>query len=296
VTSFEEHCRRMETAAASTAIPGFITVADSASLDAARTYTVRDRPGSRLIEIGNDWTRRLFDGPFYRSASRDAARPAVNLVFVQSRDLNTVADDPSTLGGGAGDKHLIYEGLSRVDAGAVLAGATTARGERMVFSVWHPELVRLRLERGHPRHPAQVIVTDRGDLKIERALMFQAPELPVFIIAKSSSVAALQDRVHGRPWIQVIDAGEPLSMTRGLRELHARGITVVSAVGGRRTATSMLLEGLVDDIYLTTSPITGGEPHTPFYEGSPLPLELVVAKAALGDEAGVRFEHFVLRG
>ena len=245
--------------------------------------------------MGNAWSSKLFDGPFYRSAASDATRPAVSLVFVQSRDLNTVADDPSTLGGGDSDKHLIYEGLSRIDADAVLAGATTARGERMVFSIWHPELVRLRLERGHPRHPAQVIVTGRADLKIDRALMFQVPELPVFIITKSSSVAALKERVRDRPWVNVIDAGEPLSLTRALRDLRQRGIGVISAVGGRRTASTMLMEGLVDDLYLTTSPIDGGEPRTPLWEGAPLPLDLVVAKAALGPEAGVRFEHFVLK-
>ena len=70
--------------------------------------------------------------------------PAIDLVFVQSRDSNTVADNPSTLGGGDTDEHLVYEGLSRVDADAVLAGAATARSERMVFSIWHPELVALR--------------------------------------------------------------------------------------------------------------------------------------------------------
>jgi hypothetical protein len=56
----------------------------------------------------------------------------------------------------------------------------------------------------------------------------------------------------------------------------------------------MLLERVVDDLYLTTSPIDGGQPHTPFYEGPPLPLDLVVAKAALGPDAGVRFEHFAV--
>lgn len=270
----------MEELAASVSIPGFQTI-ESLAVD-------------RLIELGNEWTRRLFDGPFYRSATGDPARPAVSLVFVQSRDLNTVADDPSTLGGGATDKHLIYEGLSRVDADAVLAGATTARGERMVFSVWHPELIRLRLERGHPRHPAQVVVTDRGDLNIDRALMFQVPELPVFVITKSSSVDALQRRVADRPWVRIIDAGEPVSLTKAMRDLRTHGIEVISAVGGRRTATSLLLEGLVDDLFLTTCPMDGGEPHTPYYEGPPLPLDLVIAKGALGQEAGVRFEHYVL--
>ena len=47
-------------------------------------------------------------------------------VFVQSADGNTGARNPADLGGGETDKHLIYEGLSRVDVDGVLAGAATS--------------------------------------------------------------------------------------------------------------------------------------------------------------------------
>ena len=279
--TFQEYCRRREQQAASATIPGFRTVVDETA----------NKP---FVPFGNGWTCRLFDGPFYRTDLTDRLLPVVNLVFVQSRDGNTVAGNPSQLGGGEGDKHLIYEGLSRIDADAVLAGSTTARSDRMVFSIWHPELVGLRLERGKPRHPAQVIVTDRADLAIERALMFQVPELRVFIATKSPAVEPLQRRVADRPWIEVVDSGNPLSLTGALRHLKSHGLNVISAIGGRRTATALLNERLISDIYLTTSPIEGGEPDTPYYEGPPLPLARVLLKQGLGPEAGVRFEHFVV--
>jgi riboflavin biosynthesis pyrimidine reductase len=281
VVTFEEYCRRREQQAANAAIPGFRTVVDETA-------------NKRFVPLGNRWTCALFDGAFYRSEPVDPLLPAVSLVFVQSRDGNTVTDNPSHLGGGEGDKHLIYEGLSRVDADAVLAGSTTARSDRMVFSIWHPELVHLRLERGKPRHPAQVIVTDRADLAIERALIFQIPDLPVFIATRTPAVGPLQQRVAGRPWIEVVDSGNPLSLTGALRHLKSQGLSVISAIGGRRTATALLNEHLVDDIYLTTSPIDAGEPNTPYYEGPPLPLARVLLKQGLGAEAGVRFEHFVV--
>ena len=77
-------------------------------------------------------------------------------------DGNTGAADPSTLGGGRDRQALIYEGLSRVAADAVLSGAETLRGGDMVLSVWHPELVALRRSLGLPRHPVQVVATLRG--------------------------------------------------------------------------------------------------------------------------------------
>jgi riboflavin biosynthesis pyrimidine reductase len=244
-----------------------------------------------MVCIGNEWSRTLFDGPFYRSAASHAL-PATSLVFVQSAEGNTVAADPSTLGGGNTDLHLVYEGLSRIDADAVMAGASTARGKDVVFSVWHPQMVALRKERGHPRHPAQVVVTESGNLRFDDGLMFQEPSLRVFVITPTRAVDTICGRVGSKPWIDVVDAGDPLSFTRALRYLRQHGIEVLSCVGGARTATGLLSEvALVSDIYLTTSPIGGGEPNTPFFEGR-LPLDRVVLKEGLDGERGVRFEHF----
>jgi riboflavin biosynthesis pyrimidine reductase len=281
VTPFERYVKRKEELAAAQHLSGFYTV-DNGTADRG------------LVAVGNAWTRGLFDGNFYRSEPADAVHPAVSLVFVQSRSGNTVADNPAALGGGETDKHLIYEGLSRADADAVLAGASTARGERIVFSVWHPELVALRLASGRARHPAQVIVTGRGDLPFESGLMFNEPTLRVFLITRSLLAGLLRERVHRRPWVEVIDAGDPMSLDAALRHLRRRGIRVVSAVGGRQTAATLLREGLVRDVYLTTSSIEAGQPNTPFYGDSPPALTRVLTKAGRGAEAGVRFEHFLV--
>ena len=131
---------------------------------------------------------------------------------MESREGNTGADDPSALGGGETDKHLIYEGLSRVEADAVFAGATTARHDELVFSVWHPQLITLRLDLGKPRHPAQVVVVSRSSLHFETALMFQEPELPIYLVTTSAAAASLRLQVATRPWVSVIDGGQPLSM------------------------------------------------------------------------------------
>ena len=279
---FEAYCRRKEAAAASASIPGYTTAELAPN-------------GPALVEYGTAWSRAKFDGGFYRSATpRAPDLPIISLVFVQSRDGNTVVPDPSTLGGGATDLHLIYEGLSRVDADAVMAGSATARGREIVFSVWHPDLVELRLSRGHARHPAQVVVTDRGNLRLDDGLMFQEPDIRVFVVTRSSMVDSVRWRVEARPWIEPIDAGEPLSLRRALRELRQRGVAVVSCVGGPRTATSLLQDRLVSDVYLTTSAIDGGEPNTPYYDGPPLAVNRVTLKDGQAEEAGVRFEHLVV--
>jgi riboflavin biosynthesis pyrimidine reductase len=247
-----------------------------------------------MVAIGDEWSRQYFDGCFYRmQPEHGRRRPALSLVFVQSLDRNTGAADPSTLGGGDTDKHLVYEGLSRVDADAVLAGATTAAGNETVFSIWRPELVQLRIDRGRPRHPAQVVLTDRGDLPVHTALLYNEPSLRVIVLASSTGAVVLQRRLPGRPWVEVIDAGQPVDLSRALDALYARGLTVISAIGGRRTADALLRAGHVAELYLTTSARPGGEPDTPLSAGPLPPHHLLLEKGGRGEDRGVRFQHLV---
>jgi hypothetical protein len=85
--------------------------------------------------VGNAWSVARFAGSFYLSTATESDAPVCSLVFVQSADGNTVASDPASLGGGQTDKHIVYQGLSRVAADAVLAGAGTVRGGQTIFSV-----------------------------------------------------------------------------------------------------------------------------------------------------------------
>src|SRR5262245_11921186 len=152
-------------------------IREALSAEIAPLATEIDRDGASFTRVGNEWSRRLFDGDFYVSPPASPELPSTSLVFVQSRDGNTVAKDPSMLGGGEADKHLIYEGLSRVAADAVLMGAETVRGGNIVMSVWHPELVALRAALGLPRHPIQIVATLRG-MNLD-TLILNVPEIHV---------------------------------------------------------------------------------------------------------------------
>lgn len=208
-----------------------------------RLVTLEDRSREfPVTPIGNDWSREYFDGPFYLfDAPKDL--PAISLVFVASADGNT-GGDPADLGGGPTDLHLIYEGLSRVAADAVLAGAKSAGP---FFTVHHPELVKLRLELGLPRDPMQIVLSRK----------------------------------------------EPDLLARLKRD---RGIRRISCIGGRQAATSLVDAGLVQDIYLTTTAIKGGEPDTPWYVGKRAPaLSTIVRKREDSAVNPILFEHFAIR-
>jgi riboflavin biosynthesis pyrimidine reductase len=257
-----------------------------------RLITVEDRSQSwPLTAIGNDWSRAFYDGPFHVFQLPDD-RPAVSLVFVQSRDGNTVADNPGDLGGGPTDKHLIYEGLSRVAADGVLAGAATV-GHSVFFTVKHPQLVALRRDLGLPRHPAQIVLSGQGRIDFTSRL-FSTPGVPVFLLAGDECMRRCSMEVQRRPWITMMPTNGDLVAT--LTMLRRRyGIDRISAVGGRNAATSLVDAGLVQDIYLTTSAIEAGEPNTPWYAGERMPsLDVIIRKREDASERPIRFDHLAI--
>jgi riboflavin biosynthesis pyrimidine reductase len=246
-----------------------------------------DRGGDDMVAIGNDWSRSMFGGPFYVSRPRHAGLPSTSLVFVQSRDGNTGAKNPSALGGGEADKHLVYEGLSRVAADAVLTGAETIRGGNIVFSTWHPELAALRASLGLPRHPIQIVATLRG-MNFE-GLLFNVPEIRVILLTVPTCTDLMLTELADRPWITPIVMPTSRDLPQAFRELRRRGISTISCIGGRTLARQLIDARLIRDVYLTTSAKNGGEPNTPMHP-APLEGDVVVRKRGTGPDAGVVFE------
>jgi len=248
-----------------------------------------DRPEPDQLRLGNDWSRALIGGDFYVSPARERDLPATSLVFVRSRDGNTVAPNPATLGGGATDQHVIYEGLSRVAADAVMAGAETIRGGKIVLSVWRPELVKLRASLGLPRHPTQIVATLRG-LDFESGILFNTPDVRVLIVTVAQCVDVMRSPLNERPWITPIMMQDADSLAGAFRRIRELGVERVSCIGGRTIARQMIDAGLVQDLYLTTSAKDGGEPNTPLYP-RPIGGRLIARKRGTGADAGVVFEH-----
>jgi riboflavin biosynthesis pyrimidine reductase len=256
----------------------------------ARVRTIEDRTaGANLRAIGSAWTREVFGGPFFETPPDGGLSTGV--VFVRSRDGDTETRNPGALGGGTVDEHLIYEGLSRVAADAAVAGAGTLHSDAF-FTVWHPELVELRRTLGLPRHPSQVIMSADGSVNPDELLLFNVPDVPVYVLTSASGGERLARALAARPWMTAVVAA---SLPEQFAILHAAGIRRVCSVGGRRSATALVDAGLVRDVYLTTTSATGAEPRTPWYIGRQnLQMATVLVKAWDGVHGPVRFEHDVL--
>jgi riboflavin biosynthesis pyrimidine reductase len=263
------------------------TEAVRAELPPYRTEFERAPPNATAI--GNDFTRRTFDGVFYVGDAAQPGVPSASLVFVQSKDGNTGAKDPSALGGGATDAHLVYEGLSRAAADAVLAGGETVRGGDIVFSAWHPEIVRLRASLGLPRHPTQIVATLRG-LAFDDTLLYNVPEIHVVVLTVAGYAREMERDLAARPWITPVVMHDANDLRAGFEALKKLGQSRISVVGGRTIARALVAANLIEDVYLTTSPKSGGEPNTPLFE-KPIQSDVIVRKHGTGPESGVIFEH-----
>ena len=184
-------------------------------------------------------TERLFDGPFYLSPLPQRV-PACHLVFVQSLDGNTGARNPQTLGGGETDKHLIYEGLARVSADAVLAGCP-----RFVAGAWSfpcgipssSDCARLSASRvirsrSSPRAAVSPSIASFS------TIFPNIPALRVVLLTAPGGIAVMREALAERPWITpiVVDTGHRL--IDAFEQLRAMGVQRISAVGGRSLAAT----------------------------------------------------------
>src|ERR1700752_2849760 len=107
--------------------------------------------------------------------------------------------------------------------------APPPRGERRrFFRSGTRSSVGPRRACGKSRHPVQVVLTHTGDLPIEHGLMFTTPALPVIVIAGSAAINGLRIRLGDRPWVEVIDGGQPVSLAAALGQLYDGGLEVIS--------------------------------------------------------------------
>jgi riboflavin biosynthesis pyrimidine reductase len=104
----------------------------------------------------------------------------------------------------------------------------------------------------------------------------------------------MKEALFARPWITTVAVDDEPHLAAAFKRIRAMGLETISCIGGRTLATQLLDAGLVQDIYLTTSPRTGGEPRTPIYPKA-LDLDLIVRKTGTGAEVGVVFEHLRLK-
>ena len=166
--------------------------------------------------------------------------------------------------------------LDRVDevragSDAILVGAGTIRRDNPALLVRSSARRSARVARGLPASPARVTVTASGDLD-PAARFFTAGEGARLIYVPDAE----QDRIQGQlaqtadaaAGIEVIGAGDPLSIRAVLADLAGRGVRRLMVEGGGIVLAQFLAEGLADELDLVVAPVFVGDPAAPRLTGS----------------------------
>jgi riboflavin-specific deaminase-like protein len=217
-------------------------------------------------------------------------RPYVVLNMASTADGRVAIGGRSAPVAGSADRELFHE--LRTQADAVMAGAGTARVERYRRITKTPELRAKREREGVSPEPLAVLVSGRLDLPADLPLL-QDPDSRVAIIT------AVDETLEGVQ-ADVSYLLEPVTreLAPSLHTLRTEyGVRSILCEGGPHLNSSLLREGLVDELFLCVSPRIAGDPAEPAsVEGAALPgpldLELISLHEA---EQHVFFRYRVRR-
>lgn len=168
-------------------------------------------------------------------------------------------------------------GLLRACADAVLVGAGTLRGSpRSHWTAAHAyppaaELyAELRRARGLPPQPTLAVLSGRGTVDPAHPGLVE----PSLVLTSEQGAQRLDGRLpHSAALVPVGDA-PTLDPVAAVAALHDRGHQLILCEGGPVVLAALVAAGLVDELFLTVSPVLAGRhpsaPRPSLIEGAEL--------------------------
>jgi riboflavin biosynthesis pyrimidine reductase len=200
-------------------------------------------PGAVSVdELLSDWESEI-------RAPSHAARPRLSLNFAVTADGSaSLADGKSGGIGGSGDLEVFRALRDRVDA--VMAGTATiaTEGYRRICPV--PGRRQQREQRGLAADPLAVTLSRSGVLPLDA---------PIFNDPDQSTIAFVPSGISGSitGGVEYVEL-EPVTPGAALGHLAGIGVASVLCEGGPRLMSALAAEDLIDDVFLTVSPMLAG--------------------------------------
>jgi riboflavin biosynthesis pyrimidine reductase len=187
--------------------------------------------------------------------SEPPPRARVMLNMVQSADGRATLTGRSGPLSGAADRALFH--ALRSSADAVLVGAGTVRTERYGRILRDQSVREVRLGRGLSAEPLACIVSGRLALDEDIPLLRDPDSHVVVLTASEASLAEPGAQID-----YVRSPGGQLDLPAAIAELSARfTLSSLMCEGGPHLARELIASGVLDEIFLTISPVlAGGEP------------------------------------
>jgi riboflavin biosynthesis pyrimidine reductase len=212
-------------------------------------------------------------------------RPYVVCNFVSSADGKATASGRTAPLAGAGDKVAFH--LLRTQVDAVLAGTGTLEIERYGAPIRDERLERMRVDEGRSPQPFAVVISRSGRIPVDLP-MFVDPRSRIIVYAPPGAV------VPDGPAQITLHEGDPSpdslpNVLVSLRRDHA--VKSLLCEGGPTLFSALLADDLVDELFLTISPVLVGGDELGVTAGGSLPSPLTLTLIWAMEHEG----HLLLR-
>jgi riboflavin biosynthesis pyrimidine reductase len=212
--------------------------------------------------------------------------PCVFANFVQTIDGVVAIPElahSNALIAGESEADRFVMGLLRASADVVLVGSGTMlaspNGTWLPDRVYPPaaaEFAELRRRRGRPASPTIAFVTAGNSFDPGHPAL----ENQAIVLTTERAAPKLRARVPAASEVVAVNDADQVDLRRALVLLRERGYPLILSEGGPTLFGSLLASGLVDELFLTISPLLAGRalrPRLPLVEGIELLPDTTVA-------------------
>ena len=151
--------------------------------------------------------------------------------------------------------------LLRAVADVVVVGSGTLRAApkgmwraEKVFPAAAADFAELRRRLGKSEHPAVAIMTAGGSFDPGHPVL----ETGATVLTPERAAAGMRARVPAATDVVAVNDGDRVDPAGAIAALRARGRELILSEGGPTLFTSLLTAGLVDELFLTVSPLLAG--------------------------------------
>lgn len=166
----------------------------------------------------------------------------------------------SMIGGASGADRFVMA-LLRACAGALVVGSTTfSRSSARSWTAeafcpsYAAEFASLRRSLALPDRPELVVLSASGRLDPAHPAL----EEGALVLTTRVGLARLRNALPGGTEAVAVGDGPLVDVERAVALLHARGHDLILTEGGPSTFASLLSAGIVDELFLTVSPLLAG--------------------------------------